>query len=155
MKRAVFPGSFDPITLGHEALVKRAYDLFDEIIIAIGNNTLKKNYCFPTEVRKRWIEDVFKDYKKVTVLEYDGLTVDLCKRIGADYILRGLRTSSDFDFERSVSQVNKILMPDVESIFIITSPELTPISSSVVREIYKNKGNVSSFVPSVIDIYNI
>lgn len=151
MKRAVFPGSFDPVTLGHEALVKRALPLFDEIIIAIGNNS-QKNYFFPSSFRKQWIEEVFRDFPKVKVMEYEGLTVDFCKNVEAGYILRGLRTSADFEFERGIGQVNKILTPEVETVFMLTSPELTPITSSIIRDVFRNGGDVSNFIPEGIKL---
>lgn len=146
MKKAIFPGSFDPITKGHESLVLRSLDLFDEIVIAIGNNVNKK-YMFPLEQRIKFIEDTFKDYEKVTVQSYEGLTIDFCKKINAKYMLRGLRNSSDFGFEKPISQMNKKLNPDIETIFLITNPELSAISSSIIRDIIINKGDASNFLP--------
>lgn len=146
MKKAIFPGSFDPITKGHESLVLRSLDLFDEIVIAIGNNVNKK-YMFPLEQRIKFIEDTFKDYEKVTVQSYEGLTIDFCKKINAKYMLRGLRNSSDFGFEKPISQMNKKLNPDIETIFLITNPELSAISSSIIRDIIINKGDASKFLP--------
>jgi pantetheine-phosphate adenylyltransferase len=145
-KIAVFPGSFDPITLGHQSLVLRAVPLFDEIIIAIGINALK-NYYFSVEQRIKWIEMVFKDYPQVSVVTYKGLTVDYCRKVGSKYILRGLRTSADFEFERSIGQVNKKLFPEIETIFLLTTPELTAITSSVIRDVVRNGGDASQFVP--------
>lgn len=149
MKRAVFPGSFDPITRGHEALVLRALSLFDEIIVAIGTNS-QKNYFFSIEKRLSWIEFVFRDYPQVKVAVYEGLTVDYCRKSNAGFILRGLRTSADFEFERGIGQVNKLLLPDVETVFLLTSPELTPVTSGIVRDVFKNGGDVSSFIPDGI-----
>lgn len=146
MKKAIFPGSFDPITKGHESLVLRSLDLFDEIVIAIGNNVNKK-YMFPLEQRIKFIEDTFKDYEKVTVQSYEGLTIDFCKKTNAKYMLRGLRNSSDFGFEKPISQMNKELNPDIETIFLITNPELSAISSSIIRDIIINKGDASKFLP--------
>lgn len=146
MKKAIFPGSFDPITKGHESLVLRSLDLFDEVVIAIGNNVNKK-YMFPLEQRIKFIEDTFKDYEKVTVQSYEGLTIDFCKKINAKYMLRGLRNSSDFGFEKPISQMNKELNPDIETIFLITNPELSAISSSIIRDIIINKGDASKFLP--------
>lgn len=145
-KIAVFPGSFDPITVGHEALVLRALHLFDEIIVAIGNNALK-HYFFDLEKRRKWIEQVFQQQPKVSVAVYEGLTVDFCREVNASYILRGLRTAADFEFERGVGQVNKILHNNIETVFLLTSPEHTPISSSIVRDVFRNGGDVSPFIP--------
>lgn len=150
-KIAVFPGSFDPITLGHESIVLRALPLFDEIIIAVGVNLLK-NYYFPIEKRKQWIEKVFANYPKITVSAYTGLTVDFCRAVNSRYILRGLRTAADFEFERSIGQINKKLYPEVETIFMLTTPELTAITSSVIRDIIHNKGDASQFVPKCVNL---
>lgn len=151
MKRAVFPGSFDPITRGHEALVLKALPLFDEIIVSIGNNS-QKNYFFDAERRKAWIAFVFRHHPKVKVADYNGLTVDFCKQVDAQFILRGLRTSADFEFERSIGQVNKMMVPEVETVFFLTSPEFSPITSSIIRDIFKNGGDVSAFIPEGIDL---
>ncbi len=148
-KTAVFPGSFDPITLGHENIVKRALPLFDHIIIAIGKNSEKKN-LFSLENRINWLREVFAEHPKVSVEAYSGLTVDFCKEKGANFILRGLRTSADFEFERTVGQVNKRLYPDIETVFLLTTPEYTSITSSIVRDVYKNGGDVSMFIPENI-----
>lgn len=150
-KIAVFPGSFDPITLGHEALVIRALPIFDNIIVAIGQNALK-HYYFPEEKRLEWIRFVFRDYPQVSVDVYEGLTVDYCRKVGAGYILRGLRTSADFEFERGIGQVNRMLHPEIESVFLLTSPEFTPISSGIVRDVFKNGGDVSAFIPKGIHL---
>jgi pantetheine-phosphate adenylyltransferase len=147
MKRiALFPGSFDPITKGHESIILRALPLFETIYVAIGNNTTKNSY-FSIENRKEWLRIVFKDHPKVKIIDYEGLTVDLCRNLGANFILRGLRTSADFEFERSIGQMNKKMLPEVETIFMLTLPDHTPITSSVVREIYKNGGCINQFVP--------
>ncbi len=148
---AVFPGSFDPITRGHESVIIRALPLFDEVYIAIGMNAEKKNF-FDLDQRKIWIEKVFKDYAKVKVILYEGLTVKLCKKLGAKYILRGLRTSADFEFERSIGQVNKKLYPEIETVFFLTSPEYTSLNSSIVRDVLRHGGNASQFVPESIDL---
>ncbi len=150
-KIAVFPGSFDPITKGHESVVKRALPLFDQIVIAIGKNPEKK-FLFPIEKRKTWIEKVFADYPKIKVSTFTGLTVDYCRKINAKYLLRGLRTSADFEFERRIGQINKKLYPEIETVFFLTTPELTPINSSIVREIYQSGGDVSGFIPEGIDL---
>jgi pantetheine-phosphate adenylyltransferase len=150
-KVAVFPGSFDPFTIGHEAIIRRALSLFDEIIIAVGANALKKNF-YPLETRKEMITRVFKNEPRVRVDHYEGLTVDYCKKNGAAYLLRGLRTSADFEFERAIGQVNKSMAPDIESVFLLTVPEHSFINSTIVRDIIRNGGDASKFVPSAINL---
>jgi pantetheine-phosphate adenylyltransferase len=150
-KIAVFPGSFDPFTIGHEGIVRRALSLFDEIIIAVGANALKKSY-YPLHVREEMISKVFKDEPRVIVDHYEGLTVDYCREKGARYLLRGLRTAADFEFERAIAQVNRALETDVESVFLLTIPEHTPINSTIVRDIIRSGGDASRFVPSVINL---
>jgi pantetheine-phosphate adenylyltransferase len=150
-KIAVFPGSFDPFTVGHEGIVRRAMKLFDEIIIAVGANALKKSY-YPLEVRKEMIRKVFRDEPAIRVDHYEGLTVDFCCKNGAKYILRGLRTSADFEFERAIGQVNRALNKDVESVFLLTTPEHTPITSTIVRDIIRSGGDASGFVPAAINL---
>ncbi|KAF0197075.1 MAG: pantetheine-phosphate adenylyltransferase [Bacteroidetes bacterium] len=146
IKRAVFPGSFDPITKGHENIIRRALPLFDEIIVAIGLNIEKKGY-FRLEDRELWIRTVFADCPKIKVESYSGLTVDFCREVEASYILRGLRTSADFEFERTVGQVNKKLYPAIETVFLLTTPEYTSVNSSIVRDVHKNGGDVGLFIP--------
>ncbi|NTW31628.1 MAG: pantetheine-phosphate adenylyltransferase [Bacteroidetes bacterium] len=146
-KIAVFPGSFDPVTKGHESIVIRAVPLFDEIIVAIGENSEKIGY-FSIEKRLDWLKKVFKNYSSVKVMTYHGLTVDLCKELKANYILRGLRTSADFEFERNIGQVNKNISPKIETIFLLTAPEFTHLNSSIVREIHKYKGDIKQFIPN-------
>ena len=154
MKRiAVFPGSFDPFTIGHEAIVRRALHLFDEIIIAVGANALKKNY-YSLSTRKEMISLVFKDEPRVKVSHYEGLTVDYCKKNKIGYLVRGLRTAADFEFERAIAQVNKVLAPDIESVFLLTVPEHSHINSTIVRDIIRSGGNASVFIPAVIDLKN-
>ena len=150
-KIAVFPGSFDPITKGHESIIKRAIPLFDKIIVAIGRNT-EKNLLFPLEKIKSWIEHVFRDYEKIVVDTYTGLTVEYCRQVNAHYLLRGLRTSADFEFERSIGQVNRKLYNEIETIFLLTTPELTAINSSIVRDIYIHGGDPSQFIPDGIKL---
>lgn len=148
MKRiAVFPGSFDPVTKGHENIVRRSAPLFDEIILAVGVNADKKPY-FPLEKRLEWLKMVFSDVKNVSVDHYSGLTVDYCVTKNANYILRGLRTSADFEFERSVGQINRMLNPQIEIVFMLTPPEYTPVNSSIVRDIHRNGGDIQLFVPA-------
>ena len=148
---AVFPGSFDPFTLGHESIVLRSVNLFDKIIIGIGSNTSKKAF-FSVEQRLEMIRELFAGNSKIEVMYYDDLTTDFCKRVGAKYMLRGLRTSSDFEYEKVIAQVNQAMLPEVESLFMLTLPEHTAINSSVVREILQYGGDVSKFVPMGINI---
>ncbi|MCU0462496.1 MAG: pantetheine-phosphate adenylyltransferase [Bacteroidales bacterium] len=150
-KTAVFPGSFDPFTIGHEGIVKRALTLFDEIIIAVGANALKKSY-YSLETRKIMISKVFKDEPRIRIDHYEGLTVDYCRKHGANYILRGLRTAADFEFERAIAQVNKAMAYKIESVFLLTVPEHTPINSTIVRDIIRSGGDASPFVPSAINL---
>jgi pantetheine-phosphate adenylyltransferase len=148
---AVFPGSFDPFTIGHESIVLRAAGLFDKIIIGVGHNDNKKTF-FSWENRMQMIREVFPNHPKIEVTHYSDLTVDLCKRVGANYILRGLRTSADFEYERAIAQVNKAMLNEIETVFILTLPEHTAINSSIVREIIKYGGDASKFISSAIDL---
>ena len=149
MKKAVFPGSFDPITIGHEDIIRRALSLFDEIIIAVGYNSTKSG-MFDVEERLELIREVFINEPKIKVESYQGLTIDYCRKVDAKYLLRGLRTAADFEFERGIGQVNKMMAGDVETVFMLTAPEYTPISSSIVRDIIKHKGNIEGLVPQSI-----
>jgi len=152
MKRvAVFPGSFDPFTIGHEAIARRALSLFDEIIIALGANALKKNF-YSLDTRKEMINKIFSDEPRIRVDHYEGLTVDFCIKINAGYLLRGLRTSADFEFERAIAQVNRVLAPSVESVFLLTVPEHSHINSSIVRDIIRSGGDASIFLPTSINL---
>ena len=152
MKRiALFPGSFDPITKGHESIVNRTLSLFDEIIIAIGDNSNKTNF-FPLEKRKKWIGQIFANEPKIKIQTYKGLTVDFCKKVRAKYILRGLRTSADFEFERTIAQMNKAMANEIETVFILANPELSAINSTIIREILKHGGEVSQFIPHGIKL---
>ena len=148
-KIAVFPGSFDPFTLGHYDIILRALPLFDEIIIAVGENSTK-NALFSVEKRLLMIQEVFSQYPKIKAESYPGLTVDFCRQKKAHYLLRGLRTAADFEFERSIAHSNKILFPELETVFLLTAPEYSFITSTIVREIFKNKGDISGFVPKEI-----
>lgn len=143
---AVFPGSFDPITIGHVDIIKRTIPLFDEIIIAIGVHTQKK-YMFSLEQRKEWISKIFSDYSSVSVEDYTGLTVEFCKKMKANFIIRGLRNSVDFEYEKTIAQANNSLHSSLETILILTKPELSFVSSSIVREIIKNGGDADQFLP--------
>lgn len=150
-KVALFPGTFDPFTRGHQSVVIRALDLFDEIVVAIGTNALKEGY-FTVENRERLISDVFSGNSRVVVANYNGLTIDFCKKIGAKFILRGIRTAADFEYERAIAQMNKAMDPGIESILLLTTPEDTPINSTIVRDIIRNNGDASQFLPRGIDI---
>jgi pantetheine-phosphate adenylyltransferase len=150
-KTAVFPGSFDPFTIGHEAIVTRALSLFDEIIISVGANALKKSY-YSLETRKKMISLVFKNEPRIKVSHYEGLTVDYCKKYGINYLIRGLRTAADFEFERAIAQTNRVMAPDIESVFLLTVPEHSHINSTIVRDIIRSGGDASVFVPKAIDL---
>ena len=150
MKKAVFPGSFDPITLGHVDLIYRGLEIFDEIIIAIGVNADKKQ-LFPLEDKIQQIKNTFINEPRIKVTSYKGLTVDFCKSVNSKYILRGLRNSSDFNYEQSIAQTNSSLSL-IESVFLISSPQLAHISSTIVRDIIKNEGDYKSLVPKSVVI---
>lgn len=147
---AIFPGTFDPFHIGHKAILERASPLFNKIIIAIGTNTNKKQF-FPVELRKKWIKKVFENDSKIIVEVYDILTVDFCKQNNAMYILRGIRTASDFEYERAIAQMNKKMYPEIESLFLLTTPDLTPVKSSIVRDIIRHGGDASEFIPKEIN----
>ncbi|QJP34458.1 pantetheine-phosphate adenylyltransferase [Nonlabens sp. Ci31] len=150
MKRAVFPGSFDPITLGHYDIIERGLGLFDEIIIAIGINADKK-YMFSLEDRKRFIEDAFGKEHKIKVMTYSGLTIDFCKEQNAAFILRGLRNPADFEFEKAIAHTNRKLS-EIETVFLLTSSGKSYISSSIVRDVIRNNGDYTSLVPDTVRI---
>jgi pantetheine-phosphate adenylyltransferase len=146
---AVFPGSFDPITIGHVDIVKRALPLFDEIIIAIGVHSQKK-YLYSLEQRKTWLKNVFKDEPKVSIADYSGLTVNFCKTENANYILRGIRTAADFEYEKTIAHANSSMVDDIETILILSRPELSFVYYYIVREILKNEGNADKFLPKEV-----
>ena len=148
---AVFPGSFDPFTIGHESIVMRAKTMFDKIIIAIGENSGKKSFL-SLENKIKLIKDVFAGDDQIDVVNYSGLTIDFCNKVDAKYLLRGLRTASDFEYERAISQVNKAMNPEIESVFLLTLPEHTPINSTIVRDILLHNGNAEQFLPAGINI---
>lgn len=150
MKRAIFPGSFDPITLGHCDIINRGEMLFDEIIIAIGENSAK-TYMFSLEQRQRFIENTFEGNSKIKVMTYSGLTMDFCKDINADFILRGLRNPADFEFEKAIAHTNRNV-GDVETVFLLTSVETSYMSSSIVREIISNNGDYQKLVPPAVKL---
>ncbi len=148
MKRAIFPGSFDPITLGHYDIINRSVKLFDEVIVAIGINADKK-YMFSLEERKQFIEDAFKHESKVSVVTYEGLTVDFCKKNNVEFILRGLRNPADFEFEKAIAHTNRDLAP-IETVFLLTAASTSYISSSIVRDVIRNHGDYTKLVPESV-----
>jgi pantetheine-phosphate adenylyltransferase len=148
MNRAVFPGSFDPLTLGHMDIINRAIPLFNELIIAIGTNAEKK-YMFSLEERRKFIDKTFTNNSKIKIDTYQGLTIDYCKKVKSKYILRGLRNPADFEFEKAIAQTNRKLS-DIETVFLLTSADNSYISSSIVRDIIRNNGDVSLLVPPAV-----
>jgi pantetheine-phosphate adenylyltransferase len=152
MRIAVFPGSFDPFTIGHENIALRALPLFDKLIIAIGKNEHKKRY-FPIEKSMDWIKKAFANEPKIEVDHFEGLTINYCKSKNAHFILRGLRTSADFEFEKAIAQMNKAMSGDIETVFILPTPELSAINSTIIRDIVRNNGDASAFVPSGTELY--
>lgn len=150
MKRAIFPGSFDPLTLGHYDIIKRGVTLFDEIIVAIGINADKK-YMFSLEERIKFIEATFADEPRIKVVSYKGLTVDFCKEIGIEFILRGLRNPADFEFEKAIAHTNRDLAP-IETVFLLTSAQTSYIASSIVRDVIRNNGDYTKLVPKSVRI---
>jgi pantetheine-phosphate adenylyltransferase len=150
MKRALFPGSFDPLTLGHYDIIKRGVTLFDEVIVAIGINADKK-YMFSLEQRQQFIEDAFDDEPKIKVVTYKGMTVDFCKEIDVEFILRGLRNPADFEFEKAIAHTNRDLAP-IETVFLLTSAQTSYISSSIVRDVIRNDGDYTKLVPKTVRV---
>jgi pantetheine-phosphate adenylyltransferase len=148
---AVFPGSFDPVTRGHESIIRRALPLFNKLIIAVGDNSGKQSF-FPLEKRLEWLKELFAGDSDIEITNYTGLTVDFCRSRKAKYILRGLRTAADFEFERSIGQMNKLMVPDIETVFLLCEPEFAALSSSIVRDIVRHGGDVRQFVPEAIKI---
>lgn len=146
MKKALFPGSFDPITKAHVDILKRSISLFDKVVVGIGLNSVKQAF-FDVSTRKKMIEAVFADDPKVEVVAYEGLTVEYCRDIGASYMIRGIRTVSDFEYEKAIAQMNHALIPEIESIFIVSKPGYSSISSTIVRDILRNKGSIAQFIP--------
>jgi pantetheine-phosphate adenylyltransferase len=149
-KIALFPGSFDPLTVGHESIIRRAFPLFDKVVIAIGQN-INKDGTFTLEQRMRWIREVFDGEPRVIVDHYEGLTIDYCRKIDARYILRGLRTTSDFEYEWSIAQLNKAMFPELETVFLLTLPQFIHVNSSIVRDIIKHGGDAAMFLPEKIN----
>ena len=149
MKIALFPGSFDPITKGHENIIERATPIFDKIVIGIGENSSKK-YLFTLEQRISWIRATFQQNPKIEVQSYTGLTIDFCKTIDAKFIIRGLRNIADYNYESDIAQMNLEMDANIETLFLQTTPSLSAISSTIVRDIIINKGDVTPFVPDGI-----
>jgi pantetheine-phosphate adenylyltransferase len=148
---AVFPGSFDPITLGHESIVRRVLPLFDKVIVAIGVNS-HKNYFYPLERRKAFIAHTFADLPKVSVESFSGLTIDFCRKMNARFIIRGLRTTTDLEFEKAIAQMNKSMAGEIETLFILPTPGLSAINSTIIRDIVRNGGDASAFVPAGLNL---
>jgi len=145
----LFPGSFDPITLGHADIVRRGVQLFDKLIIGVGTNSSKQPMYAP-ELRISWIKDIFSDDPRIEVQSYAGLTIDYCKQMGAQYILRGIRSVGDFEYERAIADMNRALAPDIETIFLTSSPIYSTVSSTLVRDIVKHGGDVAQFLPGAV-----
>jgi pantetheine-phosphate adenylyltransferase len=154
MRKAVFPGTFDPITIGHVDIVQRALPLFDEIIIGIGRNN-DKTHLFSLETRMNWIREIFQSEPKISVDHYPGLTVDFARYKGAGFILRGLRSVTDFEYEFQISQVNKGINHDIETVFLMATPAFTPISSKVVRDVIIKGGDYKPFVHEAVRVENV
>ncbi|HET8963448.1 MAG TPA: pantetheine-phosphate adenylyltransferase [Chitinophagales bacterium] len=146
---AVFPGSFDPITLGHVNLLERSLALYDKVIIAIGKNTHKQN-LFSLEQRMVWIAEIFSNHPQVEIASYEGLTINFCKSCNANVLLRGLRSASDFEYEKNIALVNRTLVPEIETVFLLSIPEFAHISSTIVRELVQHNGNIKNLVPDCI-----
>lgn len=150
-KICLFPGTFDPITKGHVDVIERSVSLFDKLVIGIGSNASKQP-MFSVEQRQQWINQVFHSEQRIEVTGYNGLTVDYCRQVGAQYILRGIRYVSDFEYEKAIADMNRMLAPEIETIFLTCSPEFSTISSTLVRDVIRNKGNVRLFIPDEIQI---
>jgi pantetheine-phosphate adenylyltransferase len=145
----LFPGTFDPITLGHVDVIKRSVSMFDKLVIAIGVNS-QKAPMFSIEQRISWINEIFKNYPQISAASYSGLTINYCKEVGAQYMIRGIRYISDFEYEKAIADMNKMLAPEIETIFLTCAPEYSTISSTIVRDVIRNGGDVSKIVPAEI-----
>jgi pantetheine-phosphate adenylyltransferase len=149
MRICLFPGTFDPLTLGHVDIINRALPLFDKIIVGIGMNTAKEP-MFTGEQRLQWIREIYKDEERVEGAVYEGLTVDFCKKIGANFILRGIRYVSDFEYEKTIADANRTLDRSIETIFLTGEPKYTSVASTIVRDIIRNGGDASHFLPEAV-----
>ena len=149
MRIALFPGTFDPVTFGHLDIIERALPLFDKLFIGIGTNA-SKQAMFSAEQRIIWLRDIFKKEKKVEVVKYDGLTVECCKRVDANYIVRGIRYVNDFEYEKAIADMNRSLDGNIETVFLTCLPKYTSVASTLVRDVIRNGGDVSQFVPDVV-----
>lgn len=150
MKICLFPGTFDPVTLGHKDIIDRALPLFDKVVIGIGSN-MNKQPMFSEEQRLRWLKDMYKNNPKVDAVVYEGLTIECCKMVGAEYILRGIRYVNDFEYEKAIADMNRSLAHNIETIFLTCLPQYTSVASTLVRDVLKNGGDVSSFLPDVVN----
>jgi pantetheine-phosphate adenylyltransferase len=146
-KIALFPGSFDPFTIGHDSIINKALNLFDKVIIAIGNNTEKKGSYYSLEDRIERISILYKNQPKVWVQHYDCLTIDFCKKVSAKFIIRGIRNVIDFEYEKSLAQTNNVLDPEIETIFFLANQDFSAVNSSILRDILKHNGDISKFLP--------
>lgn len=150
MKRiCLFPGTFDPLTLGHTDIIDRALPLFDKLVIGIGRNS-NKQPMFSEKQRLKWLKEIYKNNPKVDAIAYDGLTVDCCKKVGATFILRGIRYVNDFEYEKAIADMNRSIEPDIETIFLTCLPQFTSVASTLVRDVLRNGGDVSQFLPDVV-----
>lgn len=149
MRICLFPGTFDPVTLGHTDIINRALPLFDKIVVGIGVNS-GKSPMFTAEQRMAWVNEIYKNEPKVSSKTYEGLTIDFCNELGAKFILRGIRYVSDFEYEKTIADANRTLDRSIETIFLTGEPKFTSVASTIVRDILKNKGNASLFLPDVV-----
>ncbi len=147
----LFPGTFDPVTLGHTDIIDRALPLFDKLVIGIGRNT-NKEPMFSDEQRLQWVKEIYKDNPKVDAVIYDGLTVDCCKHVGAGFILRGIRYVNDFEYEKAIADMNRSIADHIETIFLTCLPQFTSVASTLVRDVLRNGGNVSQFLPEAVNL---
>jgi len=146
----LFPGTFDPVTLGHTDIINRALPLFDKLVIGIGRN-INKVPMFSEQQRLQWLRDIYRDNPKVEAVAYDGLTVQCCKEVGANFILRGIRYVNDFEYEKAIADMNRSLEDDIETIFLTCLPQYTSVASTLVRDVLKNRGDVSRFLPAEVN----
>ncbi|HEX8334781.1 MAG TPA: pantetheine-phosphate adenylyltransferase [Segetibacter sp.] len=151
MRICLFPGTFDPVTLGHIDIINRSLSLFDKLVIGIGKNA-NKAPMFPDEQRLDWLNEIYKDDPRVDALVYEGLTADCCKSIGASFILRGIRYVSDFEYEKAIADMNRSLDSSIETIFLTCLPQYTSVASTLVRDVLRNGGDVSPFLPEVVNL---